>query len=346
MAGAANDILRCEIDHVDIEDDLTYEAVSYVWGTTENMPCIQISCVHGDSELEIPANLRGALRRFRHPSLMRTLWVDSICINQKDDNEHSQQVRLMGQIYRKASTVLIWLGGNDDDGKTEKAYNCMNLLKQAYPKLKDVRIDNFKGLPNTTQQNSFLGITRESPDDVHRDLGIPLRGSPEFFALIDLLKASWFSRAWTWQESFLAKERKFFHGSWSWSGRFMMEVCLVLCGLNSVSGNDNDLPDVYRDVLPMIAGFEFWTRRKESNKSYLELSALLTLRRGSGCTYPGDLLYSLLGAARGSFNIEVDYSQPFEVVFAKSTWQIMVQRGKLSMFSKVEKDRQASTLPT
>lgn len=70
------------------------------------------------------------------------------------------------------------------------------------------------------------------------------------------------------------------------------------------------------------------------------------MRRGPGCTYPGDLLYSLLGAARGSSNIEVDYSQPFEVVFAKSTWQIMVQRGKLSMFSKVEKDRQASTLPT
>lgn len=284
MASAPNDILRCEIDIVDIEDDLSYEAVSYVWGTTENMPSIQISCLHGDSKLEIPINLRGALRRFRHPSSTRTLWVDSICINQKDIKERSQQVRLMGQIYRKASTILIWFGENDDDGKTAKACSCMNLLKQAYPKLKDVRSDDFKGLPNTTQQNSFLGITRESPDDVHRDLGIPLLGSPEFTALMDLLKAPWFSRAWTWQESFLAKERRFFRGSWSWSGQFMMEVCLVLCGLTSVSGNDNDLPDGYRDVLPMIAGLDFWTRRNESIKNYLELPALLTLRRGSGCT--------------------------------------------------------------
>lgn len=346
MAGAPNDILRCEIDIVDIEDDLTYEAVSYVWGTTENMPSIQISCVHGDSELEIPANLRGALHRFRHPSSPRTLWVDSICINQKDVKERSQQVRLMGQIYRKASTVLIWLGENDDVGRTERACSCMNLLKQAYPKVKDVRTKSFKGLPNTEQHNSFLGITRDSPDNIHRDLGIPLLGSPEFSALIDLLKSPWFSRAWTWQESFLAKERRFFRGSWSWSGRFMMEVCLVLCGLTSVSGDDTDLPDGYRDVLPMIAGLDFWTRRNESVKNYLELPILLTLRRGSGCTYPGDLLYSLLGAARESPNIEVDYSQPFGVVFAKSTWQIMVQRGKLSMLSKVEKDRQASTLPS
>ena len=32
MGGAPDDVLRCEIDVVDIEDDLTYEAVSYVWG--------------------------------------------------------------------------------------------------------------------------------------------------------------------------------------------------------------------------------------------------------------------------------------------------------------------------
>ena len=64
MGGAPNDILRCEIEVVDIEDDLAYEAVSYVWGILEHMPSIQISCVHCESKLEIPANLRDALRRF------------------------------------------------------------------------------------------------------------------------------------------------------------------------------------------------------------------------------------------------------------------------------------------
>ena len=121
---------------------------------------------------------------------------------------------------------------------------------------------------------------------------------------------------------------------------------MVLRELTSVCGNSKDLVDGYQSVLPMLAGIDFWTRRKESPKSYLKLPALLALRRGSGCTYPSDLLYSLLGAAWEATDIEVDYEQPFEMVFAKSTWQIMVQRSNLSILSEVEKDRHSSTIPS
>ena len=347
LAGARNDKLRCEIDIADIENDLAYEAVSYVWGTSENKPSVQVSCERVDSELEIPQNLEGALRRFRHPTSTRTLWTDSICINQCDLQERSQQVRLMGQIYRKASAVLIWLGEDVDGSKTEQACKCMNLLRDARPRLKKLRISEFEGLSeNTTKVNSFLGVTRRSPDDVHRDLGIPLLSSPDFEALMDLLKNSWFSRAWTWQESFLAKKRIFFRGLWSWSGQLLIEVCLIFGELSSVCGYKDSLLNKYSNVLPMIAGLDFWTRRDKSTKRYLALPALLTLRRGSGCTYPSDLLYSLLGAAWESTDIEVDYEQSFEVIFAKSTWRIMIQRGNLSILSKVENDRQPSTLPS
>ena len=347
LAGAQNDRIRCEIDIADINNDLAYEAVSYVWGTSEHKPSIQISCERGDSELEIPLNLEGALRRFRHPTSTRTLWTDSICINQSDLQERNQQVRLMGQVYRKASAVLIWLGEDVDGSKTEKACKCMNLLKDARPRLEKLRISEFEGLSkNTSQMNSLLGVTRPSPDDVHRDLGLPLLSSPGFEALLDLLKNPWFSRAWTWQESFLAKKRLFFRGSWSWSGQLLIEVCLILGKLSSVCGYKDSLLYEYFNVLPMIAGLDFWTRRDESTKRYLELPALLTLRRGSGCTYPSDLLYSLLGAAWESTDIEVDYEQSFEIIFAKSTWRIMMQRGDLSILSKVENDRQPSALPS
>ena len=347
LAGAPNDRLRCEIDIADTENDLAYEAVSYVWGTSEPKPSIQISCERGDSELEIPKNLEAALRRFRHPTSTRALWTDSICINQSDLQERSQQVRLMGQIYRKASTVLIWLGEDVDGSKTEEACKCMNLLKDARPRLKKLRVSEFEGLSeNTTKVNSFLGVRRRSPDDLHRDLDIPLLKSSGFEALLDLLKNPWFSRAWTWQESFLANKRMFFRGSWSWSGQLLIEVCLILGELSSVCGYKDSLLNEYFNVLPMIAGLDFWTRREQSTKRYLELPALLTLRRGSGCTYPSDLLYSLLGAARESTDIEVDYKQSFEINFDKSAWQIMIQSGNLSILSKVEIDRQPSTLPS
>ena len=346
MGDAPNDVLRCEIHVVDIEDDLAYEAVSYVWGILQHMPSIHISCVHGETELEVPANLRDALCRFRHPSSTRTLWVDSICINQKDDNERSQQVRLMGRIYRKASTVLIWLGGDVDEGKTEQACTCMNLLQQVFPKLEEARFNDLNGLPNTTPNNYLLEITRQSPDLFHRDSGIPILSSPEFDALIDLLKNPWFSRAWTWQESFLAKESTFFRGSWSWSSQCLMEVCSVLCRLSPASGKVNEFLHGYSNALSMTNSLDFWTREARSPINQLKLLALLTMRRGSGCTHPSDLVYSLLGAAWESSDIEIDYKQPFEMVFAKSAWKIAIQCGDLSIFSRVEKDRQSSALPT
>ncbi|GKU13357.1 unnamed protein product [Fusarium langsethiae] len=38
------------------------------------------------------------------------LYPDAICIDQTDDQERNQQVAVMGEIYRAASSVIMWLG--------------------------------------------------------------------------------------------------------------------------------------------------------------------------------------------------------------------------------------------
>jgi hypothetical protein len=38
------------------------------------------------------------------------LWIDAICINQNNVAEKNIQVQPMVQIYRQASSVLVWLG--------------------------------------------------------------------------------------------------------------------------------------------------------------------------------------------------------------------------------------------
>lgn len=53
-------------------------------------------------------------------SLPRILWADAVCIDQSDVEEKSHQVNLMGEIYGRASRVLIWLG-EDPDGDAEEA---------------------------------------------------------------------------------------------------------------------------------------------------------------------------------------------------------------------------------
>lgn len=46
------------------------------------------------------------------------LWIDAICINQNNDSERAHQVRLMADIYQKASRVLVWLGPAYQDSDT------------------------------------------------------------------------------------------------------------------------------------------------------------------------------------------------------------------------------------
>lgn len=46
----------------------------------------------------------------RRRDTSRWLWIDAICINQKDDEEKSSQVGIMRQIYERAFQTIVWLG--------------------------------------------------------------------------------------------------------------------------------------------------------------------------------------------------------------------------------------------
>lgn len=50
------------------------------------------------------------------------LWIDQICINQPDAVEKSSQLALMGEIYCKAQSVVIWLGAGTEDSNRALQY--------------------------------------------------------------------------------------------------------------------------------------------------------------------------------------------------------------------------------
>ncbi|KAK8079204.1 HET-domain-containing protein [Apiospora phragmitis] len=86
-----------------------YEALSYVWGALEgDRP---ITC-DGD-ELLITPNCYDAILHLRHRFRVRTLWIDSICTDQRrtpgSTQERNHQVKQMGLVYRNASKVNVWL---------------------------------------------------------------------------------------------------------------------------------------------------------------------------------------------------------------------------------------------
>lgn len=116
--------LRCTLVHQQL-DRTSFEALSYVWGSTE---VSQALCCDG-KHLHITRNLDTALRYLRHKRHARRLWVDAVCINQIDMVEKSVQIRLMTSIYSKAERCVIWLGESDKDLKrTIRAVKALHLL--------------------------------------------------------------------------------------------------------------------------------------------------------------------------------------------------------------------------
>ncbi|KAG4440759.1 hypothetical protein IFR05_003746 [Cadophora sp. M221] len=88
-----------------------YDALSYTWGGAEDPQSIVLNgSVHG-----VTANLGNALRHLRREEEDLTLWVDALCIDQKNNDEKSIQVCMMGDIYRRAACVRAWISMREDE---------------------------------------------------------------------------------------------------------------------------------------------------------------------------------------------------------------------------------------
>ena len=85
------DTLRLIVTPHKFQDDLEYDAVSYVWGAAEasiNVPC------NGKNLAVTPT----VWEMLQHLDPNRSYWLDSICINQQDSEEKAVQIPLMHRI--------------------------------------------------------------------------------------------------------------------------------------------------------------------------------------------------------------------------------------------------------
>lgn len=127
-----NDPLRCNIQHLDRMEIIEmsnasgshYEPVSYTWG--EPNFSHQLIC-NNNAAIPITENVDIMLRTFRKVHRVLNLWVDAICLDQKNVNEIQEQVPKMGEIYSEATKLRAWTGP-DNDGKAVKVFSFFKLL--------------------------------------------------------------------------------------------------------------------------------------------------------------------------------------------------------------------------
>ncbi|KAF7189580.1 Heterokaryon incompatibility protein 6, OR allele, partial [Pseudocercospora fuligena] len=92
-----------------------YDVLSYVWGDVaekRKLFCFNKQTVEWQV-LYITKNLDEALRALRRRNTLYCIWVDAVCINQKDTREKEQQISLMAEIYEHSDKCIVWLGPGD-----------------------------------------------------------------------------------------------------------------------------------------------------------------------------------------------------------------------------------------
>jgi hypothetical protein len=77
-----------------------------VWGSEDKPKSIIIN----NQNLYVTQNLYTALLHLQDALQSRVMWVDAICIDQANEKEKQDQLRLMAEIYAKARRVVVWLG--------------------------------------------------------------------------------------------------------------------------------------------------------------------------------------------------------------------------------------------
>ncbi|KAL2678849.1 hypothetical protein Neosp_009601 [[Neocosmospora] mangrovei] len=106
-----------------LQDPQPYEAVSYVWGDASRQVLVRVVDKNGEEiTMGVTPNCYAALQRLRKKDSARTLWIDSICINQSLNAEKNHQLILMSRIYQEATRVVVYLGEGTSDTDAAMKY--------------------------------------------------------------------------------------------------------------------------------------------------------------------------------------------------------------------------------
>lgn len=91
LPGTWEDPIRTELRITGLSKPGSYSALSYTWNTGDNDDqLMEITC--NDLPISISYNLYLALQQLRDRDFPFRLWIDALCINQKDDSERTRQV--------------------------------------------------------------------------------------------------------------------------------------------------------------------------------------------------------------------------------------------------------------
>ena len=284
LPGPSNGIISCRLRHTALESN--YICLSYTWGSSQKPHQILIN----GRVFFVGTNLYCFLRVANLTRSRIPIWIDAICINQDDPRERNHQVEMMGQIYRGAKQVLVWLG--EGSGKSEEL---LHLIGQ-----EDVMTS--KCLPCSKARLS--GVVSHNTD----------RTEYFFKALNDICRLAYWNRTWTVQEFILARNIILMYGS-AEADIEVFESFLAEWTKSKYAHPPQHMKRIEcseRVKVYCNERLRFW----QSTQAQVSLSILLNSFYDSECADPADRVYAMLSLARGGKAFQIDYREPtIELLF-------------------------------
>lgn len=293
-----------------------YEAISYRWKMGSRVPIL----LNGQ-ELHVFEAVYFMLLGLRHTNDHRFVWVDAICINQRDTTEKEWQILLMGDIFGSAERVLSWL---DYHPLNSGALSFLGALGSWADEINQLeacgRMDLFDTIPMPSNVKTIL----EQP---HHLL---------WASLCSVFCNDWFSRVWVVQEVARGREVMLCHAHEELTWQALYLAVLILSPFYS-SGNDVHMPSLGKDHSQFginncnIISISTLRNKLRQEPQGLPLGFLLREAQWFKATIPRDMVYGLLGLCTDMARkrVVVDYAMSEDVLFQDISRYILLEEQSL-----------------
>ena len=304
------DDAHCTLSHAIFKTDAEtlpeYEALSYAWGDAEEERVIYVN----GNPFGVTPNLEVALRYLRKPLQSRVLWIDAICIDQKNLTEKSHQVSMMRDIYKNASRVLVWLGESDRDIR-----KAMALLKQAE--------SAEHCLPTVNKLGSFIS------------------GLGKIFA------KPWWSRTWVVQEIVVAKTIPLIGCGRKWVSWESFHKEMLFWARDEI-GEEKFLQNPLAIVNLCLIATDYTDQSADQVEKSRSLPFLLTATCDRKTSQPHDKVFALLGLTADSAvsEIEIDYSQPLSLTYQLAMHYILKSGESMNFLIQAMNQKGSAGVPS
>lgn len=289
----------------------SFAAISYRWDDSERHPMIL-----NDRVINIGKNARDTLRYLRKVDKVMHLWIDAICINQKDNIEKSQQVSMMAEIYTLACPVYIWTGQG-----LKPSYKALGLVSQMAQVM--ITTDS-EGDPSHFRKKWAVWREMRQTADA------------EWKHLFEFASLPVWKRVWVQQEIILSSAR---YMGVVVAGKFELNLFTVIYGMRAIwsahaafgpAGFYGDRTDEAFMTRAALAAQTVTTVHDSwfVSKSIPERILVSTIH-GLEVTEPKDYVYGML-ALLPYLAESVDGNKPITEVYVEAMFAILKRAGSLS----------------